>query len=396
MTDSAEFTIDNSLADEINDETHDEVLPSSTARNLVELAAYRIDLQPSKLKHLLQIMEEELITEVWQLHYLDSANWKDMGFPIGLVASIRRLLHEKDIAECTDKNEFAIKPTFDGMPSYSISIKSSNNKRDPSRTDSIDETDDELSAATEPETPMLSSGVPPKESNTTGGGSSTKRISDITLSERLCNRIFSTGMLLSPHHVSKQITGNSGGISQIFHRASAKDQPPVSASRRSWKTACHSPTRSPTRSSRSGSSLNQRSQKQQQQQANSNNCLRTSMPPRPSRRPTLHDTQNMTKLDFDDLSDTAESFAMDNVGMFIVESNEERKKKVDNNSSMDVVTGSLKDLTKYLSEGADSTIDEVAESESKRSDGSDDIHDPSMSTGSPSLPFNARLLSNKG
>jgi len=73
-------------------------MPSS-AQALVQAAAYRIDLSPSKLKILLRTMKEELVTEMWQLNYMDVPSWREMGFPVGLIASIRTALEEEELLE---------------------------------------------------------------------------------------------------------------------------------------------------------------------------------------------------------------------------------------------------------------------------------------------------------
>ena len=73
----------------------DEKTPSA-AQALVQLAAYRIDLSPRHLEVVVDRLDEEFITELWQLSFLDSVNWKELGAPIGLVAAIRACLQEKE------------------------------------------------------------------------------------------------------------------------------------------------------------------------------------------------------------------------------------------------------------------------------------------------------------
>ncbi|KAL3941608.1 MAG: hypothetical protein SGBAC_004056 [Bacillariaceae sp.] len=202
MSEPGEITLE-------DDEMHDETFPNdvieasknhllvSPIQNLVEMATYRIDFEPSKVKFLLQIMEEELITKVWQLQYMDSANWRDMGFPIGLVASIRRLMHENGMTEPGEKhnnNEYG----FKGYPSP---------------------------AATELE-PQEEAGAAREGSH--GEGTNMKRISDITISERLSNRL-----LISPYRPKKKISSANNDGQAI--KVSTKDEAPVSAPRRSSK-----------------------------------------------------------------------------------------------------------------------------------------------------------------
>jgi hypothetical protein len=69
------------------------------AQALVKLAAYRIDLNPSHLNVVLQKMDDEFVTGLWQLGFLDSINWQALGAPIGLVASVRASLQEKETGD---------------------------------------------------------------------------------------------------------------------------------------------------------------------------------------------------------------------------------------------------------------------------------------------------------
>ena len=68
----------------------------SSAQALVQLAAYRIDLAPNYLSAVIKKLDQEFVTEIWQLKFLDSANWKALGAPIGLVAAVRASLQEKE------------------------------------------------------------------------------------------------------------------------------------------------------------------------------------------------------------------------------------------------------------------------------------------------------------
>jgi hypothetical protein len=69
------------------------------AQALVQLAAYRIDLNPSHLSVVLQKMDDEFVTELWQLGFLDSINWQALGAPIGLIAAVRACLQEKETGD---------------------------------------------------------------------------------------------------------------------------------------------------------------------------------------------------------------------------------------------------------------------------------------------------------
>ena len=73
---------------------------NSSAAALIQVAAYRIDLEPAIVDRVLLRLEEECIKEEWQLKFVDSCNWKQMGTPIGLQASIRSCLQEKDKSCC--------------------------------------------------------------------------------------------------------------------------------------------------------------------------------------------------------------------------------------------------------------------------------------------------------
>eukprot|EP00934_Nitzschia_sp_Nitz4_P001958 Nitzschia sp. Nitz4//scaffold87_size112219//39947//40441//NITZ4_004069-RA/size112219-processed-gene-0.4-mRNA-1//1//CDS//3329559354//1958//frame0 len=70
-----------------------------SAAQMVEFAAYRIDLEPERVQPVLDRLEEEAIREEWQLQFLDSINFETMGFPLGLVASVRSCLEDKQNPE---------------------------------------------------------------------------------------------------------------------------------------------------------------------------------------------------------------------------------------------------------------------------------------------------------
>jgi len=71
---------------------HNEV--PSPAQALVQLSAYRIDFHGPRFSDLIRRLDEELVTEIWQLSQLDSINFQAMDVPIGLVASIRACLED--------------------------------------------------------------------------------------------------------------------------------------------------------------------------------------------------------------------------------------------------------------------------------------------------------------
>ena len=63
---------------------------SSSATTVVQLAAEKIHLDSEVTAQILERLDLEAIHEEWQLHYLDSFQYESLGFPMGLVASIRR------------------------------------------------------------------------------------------------------------------------------------------------------------------------------------------------------------------------------------------------------------------------------------------------------------------
>jgi hypothetical protein len=71
----------------------------SSAAALVEVAAYRIDLDQDRLDVVLDNLWKECIKEEWQLQHLDSLNYRMLQVPIGLAASIRACLLEKQYVE---------------------------------------------------------------------------------------------------------------------------------------------------------------------------------------------------------------------------------------------------------------------------------------------------------
>ena len=69
---------------------------SSPAQALVRLAAYRIDLSPARLGCLFRRLDEEYVTEIWQLKSMDSLNWQILGAPLGVVTAVRACLQEEE------------------------------------------------------------------------------------------------------------------------------------------------------------------------------------------------------------------------------------------------------------------------------------------------------------
>lgn len=347
---SVAIAINNSLDgdDEIHHESHADQTESTSAQIVVHLAANRIGLPPSKLEHLLHTMNAELISEAWQLQFLDSTNYRDMGFPIGLVSSIRRIIHELEMENMANEGYESNDNDVD-TPMSSMDLTAQN----------LGVTEED--AAEQP---------------------GMKRISDITISQRLSDSFMLTGMKWSAHpHLSS-------GKGQNVGKGQNKDLPPVSAPRRTLDSSSNRVRISDiTLSKRLSNSLMQAGVMAQSNKdlppvsarrhsSIHNRSIRSpnhehsqSMPPRPLRRPTVVDAQTMKMVDFDDFS-AAESLSMDSVGMLFVSKHDGTG--ADPNGSMAVVTGSLKDLRKYLVEGVDCTIDEVAENESKLSDGEPD------------------------
>jgi WD40 repeat protein len=70
---------------------------ASSAEAIVQDAAVRIGLATdnSTLQNVCNRLKEELVIEEWQLQFIDSFQWKELGAPIGLVAAIRRTILEQ-------------------------------------------------------------------------------------------------------------------------------------------------------------------------------------------------------------------------------------------------------------------------------------------------------------
>ena len=69
--------------------------PSSlSAQDVVMLAASRINIRQDQLDSVIQKMNDECVTEAWQIPHLDSFNWQRMSAPVGLVASVRVFVKE--------------------------------------------------------------------------------------------------------------------------------------------------------------------------------------------------------------------------------------------------------------------------------------------------------------
>jgi WD40 repeat protein len=70
---------------------------ASSAEAIVQDAAARIGLatDDSIVTNVYHRMKEELVKEEWQLQFIDSFQWKELGAPIGLVAAIRCVIAEQ-------------------------------------------------------------------------------------------------------------------------------------------------------------------------------------------------------------------------------------------------------------------------------------------------------------
>lgn len=68
--------------------------PKDTAQDLLRAAARKID---ANVEEFIPKLRDAKIYHDWQLKYIDSPQWKDLGVPIGLVAAIRCVLEEKKI-----------------------------------------------------------------------------------------------------------------------------------------------------------------------------------------------------------------------------------------------------------------------------------------------------------
>jgi len=235
----------------VNDDGHSNEMPTS-AQALVQAAAYRIDLDPSRLKILLQAMKEELVTETWQLNYMDFPSWREMGFPVGLIASIRAVKEEEE-----------------------QELEQSENTRNKNRSPRSGGTSEYSSELVELKASLLAM------FNNGEDGSHKRRISDITMSESFRSK----GINFSPKHLnvprSQHLSRDRS--SRLFTREASvssflADMPPTAAHRRrSSKTRARSPRRQPMG--------NDTDPKQKS----------IAIPICPSRRPTLTDLASLTK-----------------------------------------------------------------------------------------------------
>ncbi|CAJ1958218.1 unnamed protein product [Cylindrotheca closterium] len=251
---------ENSSTSEYSSET----MPSS-AQVLVQAAAYRIDLDPSKLSFLLHAMNEELVTELWQLQYMDFPSWRELGFPVGLIASIRALLEEE---ESSDHEEAANK-----NGAHRRAIASDNST-----------TELAVPKATWQQARMRAS-----EQDNRG---IKKRLSDITLSERFS---FRTSIMSPPS--SKPKSGSPAG-SPMYFSVQSKSQKSEPRSNRIFMPVADIPPTSPPRRSSSRSKVRspmQPSSRDQHQEKTEEQRRRSSfeMPLRPSRRPTITDLESL-------------------------------------------------------------------------------------------------------
>lgn len=280
------------------DEEMRESLPTapSPAQALVQAAAYRIDLDPSKLKTLLQTMKEEMVTERWQLNFMDFPCWREMGFPIGLIASIRALMKEEELEESENTRN-----------SKSKSIQSQD---DPSEYSSV------LVASKAALQDIVQDSEEHSDRNIPEPESLKRRISDITMSERFSFQKMG-GILKSPPPSSKPSMDPI--FSPIFSPNNLKahleyknkefsasanslltDMPPVAAHRRGSSQTAGTRVRSPARHNRN-------------EDTDAEHKRRTSieMPLRPSRRPTITSLGDLAS-GIDDPSEV-ESLAMESV-----------------------------------------------------------------------------------
>ena len=74
---------------------------SSAAAAMILIAAYRVDIPQAIVQRVLKRLEEEFIGEEWQLEYMDSQNWKEVGAPLGLVMAVRHCFMEVKTASMT-------------------------------------------------------------------------------------------------------------------------------------------------------------------------------------------------------------------------------------------------------------------------------------------------------
>lgn len=88
----------------------------SSAAAVVEMAAYRIDVEPYIVRLVQARLHKEAITEEWQLRYIDSRNFEAMGAPKKLVASILSCLDERlsyDASTTTCRTSLCSSSAFD-------------------------------------------------------------------------------------------------------------------------------------------------------------------------------------------------------------------------------------------------------------------------------------------
>lgn len=259
-------------------------MSSSAAQALVQTAAYRIDLNPSKLGIFLHAMDAELVTEMWQLQFMDFPSWREMGFPVGLIASIRAVLEEEEEVESEEVES--------KQDTYRNAIRS-----DSPTTELV-----VPKASFRPRMNRSEAGTHDKEVK--------RRVSDITLSERFS---FRSAMLspparktrfgsTSPKHLTFQSERRNLDRSARMHmrEASVKsfltDTPPISAPRRSSSRSkkARSP-RQPLRDPVEKQKLARRSS--------------ITMPLCPSRRPTFTDLESLVQS-IEDPSTIGESFTV--------------------------------------------------------------------------------------
>jgi hypothetical protein len=72
-----------------------------TPEAIVHEAAVRIGLATNHcvVQNVCNRMNEELVTEEWQLEFIDSLQWEKLGAPIGLVAAVRSVLSSQQQEE---------------------------------------------------------------------------------------------------------------------------------------------------------------------------------------------------------------------------------------------------------------------------------------------------------
>ena len=80
----------------------DTTMVPRSAKAIVELAASRIAITDDQLEAVLENMNEECVTEAWQLPHLESFDWHTLCAPVGLVASVRAFMKEYPMPEPSD------------------------------------------------------------------------------------------------------------------------------------------------------------------------------------------------------------------------------------------------------------------------------------------------------